>query len=69
MMGEWFDVKGRLPDNGGKYLCNVIVPKEGGGFETDYRVLLYCKYNNSWNVNGIIVTHWMELPDKPKINL
>jgi hypothetical protein len=62
---RWISVKDRLPDDFSAFLCRVIRPIRGGTYVRETRIL-WCDYDKSWNCEGIIVTHWMELPEPPE---
>lgn len=53
----------KMPENK-QYLCAVLIPVDGGGFTIGYRVLRYIK-SIGWNCEGLIVTHYMDLPELP----
>lgn len=68
---EWIDVKDRLPDKGGNYLCRYGFQRDG--CLGDYRTtgcLDYYAYDHRphWQHEsvGLFVTHWMPLPDPPE---
>lgn len=67
-MSDWISVNERLPDKQGEYLCCYKFK------ENDDRVFMgtvyyhtYCA-NPHWNDagTGLIVTHWMPLPEPPE---
>lgn len=62
---KWIPVTERLPDEFSEYLCRVIRPIPGGKYVRESRIL-WCDYDKSWNCEGLIVTHWMPLPEPPK---
>ena len=62
---RWIPVTERLPDEFSEYLCRVIRPIPGGKYVRESRIL-WCDYDKSWNCEGLIVTHWMPLPEPPK---
>lgn len=68
---EWIDVKDRLPDKGGNYLCRYGFQRDG--CLGDYRTtgcLYYYAYDHRphWQHEsvGLFVTHWMPLPEPPE---
>jgi len=66
---EWISVKDRLPGRCEYCLCSVIVPESGGGYRREFKILCITELNSyKWNCEGMIVTHWMPLPDLPKKN-
>jgi len=64
-MSDWISVKDRLPEICTGVLCYVIVPDKGRA-ATSIRILQYYKASRSWNCDGMIVTHWMPMPEPPK---
>ena len=62
---KWIPVTERLPEEDGRYLCNVKSFAFKGSF---YITML--KYDKGGFIEGHIytddVTHWMELPEPPK---
>ena len=62
---KWIPVTERLPDDFSENLCRVIRPIPGGKYVRETRVL-WCDYDKSWSCEGLIVTHWMPLPEAPK---
>lgn len=68
-MSEWISVKERLPekaDTGWDYLVRVVLPSDGGTFVRQTRVIAYDFLDKKWCCTGMIVTHWMPLPEPPK---
>lgn len=70
-MGEWISVKGSLPNKIGEYLC-VVCYGYNGEIKKDIKIVDYIL----GAVTGIyywdcdekeFVTHWMKLPELPKI--
>lgn len=69
---EWISVNDRLPneeelyesDNFG-FLCCVLVPEKGGTFYKARRIIFFDSLDKEWDCEGIIVTHWMNMPDYP----
>ena len=61
----WIPVTERLPDDFSENLCRVIRPIPGGKYVRETKVL-WCDYDKSWSCEGLIVTHWMPLPEPPK---
>ena len=60
---QWINIKDRLPKTSGKYLT----------FSHDYHLVGHGWYNNKYNIgweddkeNSLPVSHWMNLPQKPK---
>ena len=62
---RWIPVTERLPDDFSENLCRVIRPIPGGKYVRETKVL-WCDYDKSWSCEGLIVTHWMPLPEPPK---
>lgn len=62
---KWIPVTERLPDEFEQSLCVVLRPINGGKYVREFRVL-WCDYDHLWNCEGLIVTHWMPMPDIPK---
>lgn len=64
---EWISVEDRLPENDGRYLCNVQSFAFPGMF---YQAIL--RYDKVGFRDGSIytddVTHWMPLPEPPKMD-
>lgn len=62
---RWISVEERLPEEGGRYLCNVKSFAFRGSF---YQAIL--RYDKYGFVEGHIytddVTHWRPLPEEPK---
>lgn len=68
MDNGWISVKDRLPECHTKSLCAVIIPDHGGCFVRDYEILCVEHLGASgWNCHGMIVTHWMPLPELPEV--
>lgn len=62
---KWIPVTERLPDSFDQYLCVVMRPIPGGKYVREMKTL-WCDYDKKWSCEGLIVTHWMELPCMPK---
>lgn len=62
---EWISVEDRLPEDGYEKLCYVIIPENGGGYFRTQKILNYSRVGKGWNCSGMIVTHWMSLPEPP----
>jgi hypothetical protein len=60
-MSEWISVEERLPEESGWYLVNIFVP-----FDLDFMNLSHYSKGYGWN-NPATVTHWMPLPEPPKM--
>lgn len=72
-MSEWISVKDRLPNDEDlkkseeyDFLCRVIIPQDGGDAIPETRICHFGLFERKWDTTGIIVTHWMPLPDPPK---
>lgn len=63
-MNIWISVKDSLPERLEKCLCRVIIPESGGGYSIDYKILYMYKGSIDWNCSGVIVTHWMLIPNE-----
>lgn len=59
---EWIPVTERMPEEDGRYLCNIRSFAFPGCF---YRDILKYEYGEFSGNND--VTHWMELPDCPEV--
>lgn len=60
---EWISVKDRLPEIGGDYLVTDGNACMVAAFREEYKTFDF------WNIgwwNNDHVTHWMNLPNKPK---
>lgn len=66
-MSEWISVKKELPKESGKYLCHVIFSSRHGAFIRRVMDLNFFVYNQTWEVEDMIVTHWQDLPDLPEV--
>lgn len=62
---KWIPVSEQMPDSFDQYLCTVMRPIPGGRYVIEMKVL-WCDYDKKWSCEGLIVTHWMELPCMPK---
>lgn len=69
---DWVSVKDRLPNDEEMkrsrcwdFLCNVIIPENGGGFSSEYMVLRFNSSDKRWRCEKMIVTHWAEI-EPPK---
>lgn len=65
---DWVSVKDRLPNEEERkrsrcldFLCNVMIPQIGGGYEECYKVIRYRILDNMWECDGMIVTHWANI--------
>lgn len=77
-MAEWINVKDRLPDKNGRYLCFDGMYMHIYRFATNFSELDqydfdgitgsgFCEYDREWGYTEISdVTHWMPLPEAPK---
>lgn len=79
-LGNWIDVKDRLPENEGYYLCYIHCPEnvytdrrgtEHKEEEGDYIDLgLFLKVENEWDIDTgrtvYEISHWQPLPEPPK---
>lgn len=72
-MSEWISVKDRLPNEEElkrsekwEFLCRVLIPENGGGASKETIVIGYDILDKQWVCNGMIITHWMPLPEPPK---
>jgi hypothetical protein len=64
---RWIPVGEKLPEWLVECLCSVTVPERGGTYHTEYKVLHISElHTNEWNCTGMIVTHWMPLPQPPQ---
>ena len=73
-MSEWISVKEKVPDEFGDYLCSVIIPSDRGKYVISIKVLRwYVDHTNRsrghFSCEGMIVTHWMPIPQAPKVEL
>lgn len=76
-MDGWIKIEDRLPDNIGEYIVYAqdenSPASEGVWYENVVIVAEYGLGEWTWNENGIewdisgIVTHWMPLPDPPRM--
>ena len=66
-MSEWISVKKELPTESGKYLCHVIFPGVHGEFRPRVMDLNFSAYIKVWEVEGMIVTRWQDLPELPEV--
>ena len=66
-MSEWISTKKELPKDSGKYLCHVIFPGVHGEFKRRAMDLYFSSYAKMWEVEDMIVTHWQDLPELPKV--
>jgi hypothetical protein len=80
-MAEWISVKDRLPEENGRYLCNIPI-YEGYQEVLDFATNLeavddydfyhqnhagFYDYDHEWGyVEVPAITHWMPLPEPPK---
>ena len=62
---QWIPVTERLPEDNGRYLCNVKSFAFPGCF---YQAILQCDKHGfkEGNIYTDDVTHWMPLPQPPK---
>lgn len=72
---NWISVRDRLPNDEEmrrsrcfEFLCNVLIPKNGGGLIRAYRVLRFYSIDKRWSCEGMIVTHWANIePPKEEV--
>jgi len=65
-MSEWISAKDRPPEYSDDFLCFVSIPNIGLPVY-DIRILEYFSGAKIWDCDGMIVTHWMPLPDPPEV--
>lgn len=76
-MSDWISVEERLPDNVGEYIVCAINGISQYDERIRYRkIVTLAKYafdewiwyenGNEWDISGI-VTHWMPLPEPPRM--
>lgn len=72
-MSEWISVKERIPNDeelkkseSWDFLCRVLVPQDGGDAASETLICHFKFFEREWDTTGIIVTHWMPMPDPPK---
>lgn len=70
---NWIRVNDRLPNKdelnksaNWEFLCCVMVPEHGGNFYKTIRIISFDIFDKNWRCEGIIITHWMPLPELPK---
>lgn len=61
-MGEWISVKERLPERLQSVLCYATGDKEHW-----LQIIMYMYCNNEWCLD-YEVSHWMSLPEPPKVD-
>lgn len=66
-MSEWISVEKEPPKESGKYLCHVILPSAHGEFRRRVMDLYFSSYTKMWEVEGMIITHWQDLPVLPEV--
>lgn len=67
MFDEWKRYPVNKPKDYGDYLCVVLIPDDGGGYNRAQRVLYYeAGYVGKWHCEGMIVTHWQDTMCFPK---
>lgn len=73
-IGPWISVEDRLPEADGFYLCIFGYKRDWGiDMPSDPRwILRFSRSSNKphfeWeDLMGMVVTHWMELPDAPEV--
>lgn len=64
-MSEWRHARKNPPKMSGTYLCYVVFPGNGGDFVSRVMDLHFSSIEKKWAVEGMIVTHWMPLPEPP----
>ena len=64
-MQKWVDVREKLPERDGHYLCRYVFRSEGEGFfETlDYYATGPRPHFQHEGAHGMTVTHWIEIPE------
>lgn len=74
-MNEWVKAKDRLPNEEGRYLCNVDSPyHEVRLMDFHFKIKYVDKHCNKWTdtagnpVKTSFVLYWMKLPEKPKVD-
>lgn len=68
----WIPVTERLPTEeewleaqNSSFLCLVHIPVPGGVANERMMVIPYTPYNG-WECEGVIIVHWMPLPEPPR---
>lgn len=64
-MQKWVDVREKLPERDGHYLCRYVFRSGGKGFfETlDYYAIGPRPHFQYEGAHGMAVTHWMDIPE------
>lgn len=62
---KWVDVREKLPERDGHYLCRYVFSSGGKGFfgTLDYYAIDSRPHFQCEGVRGMTVTHWMETPE------
>ncbi len=64
-MQKWVDVREKLPERDGHYLCRYVFSSGGKGFfgTLDYYAIDSRPHFQCEGARGMTVTHWMEIPE------
>ena len=57
--GEWINIKDKRPEKSGKYLCYIRESIDVAWYDNKNRYV-----DDIWKYE---VTHWMPLPEEPKV--
>lgn len=62
---KWVDVREKLPERDGHYLCRYVFGSGGGGFygTLDYYAIDPKPHFQHEGAHGMTVTHWMDIPE------
>lgn len=62
---KWVDVREKLPERGGHYLCRYVFGSGGKGFfgALDYYAIGPRPHFQHEGLQGMTVTHWMDIPE------
>lgn len=62
---RWVDVREKLPERDGHYLCRYVFGSGGGGFygTLDYYAIDPRPHFQHEGAHGMAVTHWMDIPE------
>lgn len=70
---DWISVKDRLPNDkelreskSWAFLCCALTPVDGGTVSKKAVVVSYDMFDKRWICKGMIITHWMPLPELSK---